>query len=155
MTSTAKSSFPKDKIKVLLLENVSPTAHEIFGAEGFQVEALKKALPAAELATRVADVHILGIRSKTQVREAVLAGARRLLTVGCFCIGVNQVDLARELLTIAVMFRTRFPDRTPLRFTVEIAPRDSDGAGPRIWPVGLPPPAPGAGLPRTFLSGPG
>jgi hypothetical protein len=58
---------------------------------------------------------------------------------------VNQVDLARELLTIAVMFRTRFPDRTPLRFTVEIAPRDSDGAGPQIWPGGLPPPAPGTG----------
>ena len=56
---------------------------------------------------------------------------------------VNHVDLARELLTIAVMFRTRFPDRTPLRSTVEIAPRDSDGAGPRIWPGGLPPPAPG------------
>jgi D-3-phosphoglycerate dehydrogenase len=89
----ARTSFPKDKIKVLLLENVSPTAHEIFGAEGFQVEALKHALPADELARRVADVHLLGIRSKTQVRAEVLAGARRLLALGCFCIGTNQVDL--------------------------------------------------------------
>ena len=93
MTANGKTSFPKDKIKVLLLENVSPTAHEIFGAEGFQLEALKKALPQDELAARIADVHILGIRSKTQVRAPVLAGARRLLTVGCFCIGTNQVDL--------------------------------------------------------------
>ncbi len=94
MTQHGKTSFPKDKIKVLLLENVSPTAHEIFGAEGFQVEALKSALPAEELARKMADVHILGIRSKTQVREPALAAARRLLTVGCFCIGTNQVDLA-------------------------------------------------------------
>ena len=88
-----KTSFPKDKIKILLLENISPTAHEIFGAEGFQVEALKAALPPDELARKVADVHILGIRSKTQVRADVLAGARRLLSIGCFCIGTNQVEL--------------------------------------------------------------
>jgi D-3-phosphoglycerate dehydrogenase len=90
---TPRTSFPKDRIKVLLLENVSPTAHEVFGAEGFQVEALKTALPPAELAARVADVHILGIRSKTRLPESVLAAGRRLLTVGCFCIGTNQVDL--------------------------------------------------------------
>jgi D-3-phosphoglycerate dehydrogenase len=93
-TSTPPAtSFPKDQIKVLLLENVSPTAHEIFGAEGFQVEALKHALPPSELAAKLADVHILGIRSKTQVPGASLSGARRLLTIGCFCIGTNQVDL--------------------------------------------------------------
>jgi D-3-phosphoglycerate dehydrogenase len=87
------TSFPKDRIKVLLLENVSRTAHEVFGAEGFQVEALSHSLPPAELAAKVADVHILGIRSKTQVTAPVLAAGRRLLTVGCFCIGTNQVDL--------------------------------------------------------------
>jgi D-3-phosphoglycerate dehydrogenase len=93
MSTHAKTSFPKDKIKVLLLENIHPSAQEIFAAEGFQVEALKTALAPEELAHRVADVHILGIRSKTQVRGEVLAGARRLLTVGCFCIGTNQVEL--------------------------------------------------------------
>jgi len=89
----AATSFPKDRIKVLLLENISPTALEIFGAEGFQVEALKGALAPDELAGRLADVHILGIRSKTRLPGAALTGARRLLTVGCFCIGTNQVEL--------------------------------------------------------------
>lgn len=89
----AATSFPKDQIKVLLLENVHATAHEIFGGEGFQVEALKSSLPPAELAAKMADVHILGIRSKTHVAAEALAGARRLLTLGCFCIGTNQVDL--------------------------------------------------------------
>jgi D-3-phosphoglycerate dehydrogenase len=88
-----ETSFPKDHIKVLLLENVHQTAHEIFAAEGFQVEALKTALPADELARKVADVHILGIRSKTQATAQALSSARRLLTLGCFCIGTNQVDL--------------------------------------------------------------
>ena len=87
------TSFPKDQIKVLLLENVAKTALEIFNAEGFQVEHLKTSLPADELARKIADVHVLGIRSKTQVPAAALANARRLLTLGCFCIGTNQVDL--------------------------------------------------------------
>jgi D-3-phosphoglycerate dehydrogenase len=88
-----ETSFPKDQIKVLLLENVHTTAHEIFGAEGFQVEALKHSLPPDELGRRLADVHLLGIRSKTQIPAAALTNARRLLSIGCFCIGTNQVDL--------------------------------------------------------------
>jgi D-3-phosphoglycerate dehydrogenase len=87
------TSFPKDQIKVLLLENVHPTAVEAFSAQGFQVEQQKKALPPAELAKALHDVHVLGIRSKTQITAEALADARRLLTVGCFCIGTNQVDL--------------------------------------------------------------
>ena len=79
-------------IRVLLLENVSRTALEIFAAEGFQVEALPNALPPAELARKLEGVDILGIRSKTQVPAAVLDGAS-LLALGCFCIGTNQVDL--------------------------------------------------------------
>jgi D-3-phosphoglycerate dehydrogenase len=93
MVEHPATSFPKDQIKVLLLENVAASALEIFAAEGYQVEHLKTALPADELAKKIADVHILGIRSKTQVRAEVLAHARRLLTLGCFCIGTNQVDL--------------------------------------------------------------
>jgi D-3-phosphoglycerate dehydrogenase len=87
----AVTSFPKSEIKVLLLENVHPVAAEAFAAEGYQVEQVKGALPEAELAQRVRDVHLLGIRSKTRVTPAVLDEARRLLAVGAFCIGTNQV----------------------------------------------------------------
>ena len=88
------TSFPKDHIKVLLLENVHPSAHAIFAGEGFQVEAVKHALKEDELVAKIADAHVLGIRSKTQVTARALAEAKRLLTLGCFCIGTNQVDLA-------------------------------------------------------------
>jgi D-3-phosphoglycerate dehydrogenase / 2-oxoglutarate reductase len=88
------TSFPKDQIKVLLLENIHPSAHALFTAEGFHLETVNGALGQAELVERIADVHVLGIRSKTRVTDAVLAAGRRLLTVGCFCIGTNQVDLA-------------------------------------------------------------
>jgi D-3-phosphoglycerate dehydrogenase len=90
---STETSFPKDQIKVLLLENVHPSAHELFRAEGFHLETIAKALSTEELASRIEDVHVLGIRSKTQVTDRVLSGARRLLAVGCFCIGTNQVDL--------------------------------------------------------------
>ncbi|MFT3695319.1 MAG: phosphoglycerate dehydrogenase [Kofleriaceae bacterium] len=88
-----ETSFPKSQIKVLLLENIHPVAKEAFAAEGFQVETLKSALPEAELAQKVKDVHLLGIRSKTQITPKVLDEARRLLAVGAFCIGTNQIDL--------------------------------------------------------------
>jgi D-3-phosphoglycerate dehydrogenase len=87
------TSFPKDRIKVLLLENIHPSAHELFRADGVHLETLPGALGEDELARRIEDVHVLGIRSKTRVTERSLAGARRLLSVGCFCIGTNQVDL--------------------------------------------------------------
>jgi D-3-phosphoglycerate dehydrogenase len=93
VTSEAHTSFPKDRIKILLLENVHPSAHELFRSEGFHLETLKNALPEAELVSRIEDVHVLGIRSKTKITERVLANAKRLLSVGCFCIGTNQVDL--------------------------------------------------------------
>jgi D-3-phosphoglycerate dehydrogenase len=90
----ATTSFPKSEIKILLLENIHPVATEAFAREGFQVEAVKGALPEAELAAKIRDVHVLGIRSKTQLTEKVLDEARRLLTVGAFCIGTNQIRLA-------------------------------------------------------------
>jgi D-3-phosphoglycerate dehydrogenase len=94
LNSEAATSFPKDQIKVLLLENVHPSAHELFRAEGFQLDLVPGALGPEELARRIEDVHVLGIRSKTRVTDAALSAGRRLLTVGCFCIGTNQVDLA-------------------------------------------------------------
>jgi D-3-phosphoglycerate dehydrogenase len=84
---------PSRPLRVLLLENISETAHAIFAAAGgWEVQALPKALPEGELAQRVKDVDLLGIRSKTQVTAKVLADAS-LLAVGCFCIGTNQVDV--------------------------------------------------------------
>jgi D-3-phosphoglycerate dehydrogenase len=94
VTSDNQTSFPKDRIKVLLLENVHASAHELFKAEGFHLETVPGALGEEELAKRIEDVHVLGIRSKTRVTAKVLAHAKRLLTLGCFCIGTNQVDLA-------------------------------------------------------------
>jgi len=93
---TQLTSFPKSEIKILLLENVHPVATEAFRAEGFQVEAIKGAVSEAELAERVRDVHVLGIRSKTQVTPRVIDEARRMLAVGAFCIGTNQVALGHS-----------------------------------------------------------
>jgi D-3-phosphoglycerate dehydrogenase len=87
------TSFPKDRIKVLLVENIHPSAKEMFAPDGFQVEMLPSAPKEAELKERIRDVHILGIRSKTHVTKEVLGEARRLLALGCFCIGTNQVDV--------------------------------------------------------------
>src|SRR5262249_12331435 len=89
------SAFPKEAIKVLLLENIHASAHQIFRAEGYQVEAINRALKEEELVERLADgVHLLGIRSKTRLTARALEAGKRLLSVGCFCIGTNQVDLA-------------------------------------------------------------
>ncbi len=88
-----KTSFPKDQIKILLLENIHPLATEIFQGEGFQVESMSGALSEEKLKEKLRDVHVLGIRSKTQVTAEALSEAKRLLTIGCFCIGTNQVDL--------------------------------------------------------------
>lgn len=87
------TSFPKSEIKILLLEGIHPVAQEAFAAEGFAVEALSKALGEAELTERLRDVHVLGIRSKTQVTPGSLSEARRLLSIGAFCIGTNQIAL--------------------------------------------------------------
>jgi D-3-phosphoglycerate dehydrogenase len=90
----AETSFPKSSIKVLLLENIHPVAGAAFAAEGFNVETVKGALSEAELATKVRDVHVLGIRSKTQITPRVLDEGRRLLAIGAFCIGTNQIATA-------------------------------------------------------------
>jgi D-3-phosphoglycerate dehydrogenase len=90
----AATSFPKSEIKILLLENIHPVATEAFREEGFHVETVKGALPEAELAARIKDVHVVGLRSKTQITEKVLDEGKRLLSVGAFCIGTNQIRLA-------------------------------------------------------------
>ena len=88
------TSYPKQDIKVLLLEGVSASAVESFHRAGYsQVELHTASLPDAELKEHIADAHIIGIRSRTQLTADVLERARRLIAVGCFCIGTNQVDL--------------------------------------------------------------
>lgn len=86
-------SYPKSRIKVLLLENVHPIAVQLFEQEGFNVEIRKGALDEDELIEAIRDVSILGIRSKTNVTARVLEHANKLMTVGAFCIGTNQIDL--------------------------------------------------------------
>lgn len=88
-----ETSYPKNLIKVLLLENIHESAHVLIKNDGFQLEVMSSALKESELIDKIRDVHLLGIRSKTRVTEAALANARRLLALGCFCIGTNQVDL--------------------------------------------------------------
>jgi D-3-phosphoglycerate dehydrogenase len=88
-----ETSFPKSRIRVLLLESVHASAHAVVRGEGFRLEALPAALREEELAERIRDVHVLGIRSKTRVTERALGEARRLLAVGAFCIGTSQVAL--------------------------------------------------------------
>ncbi|AKC87762.1 phosphoglycerate dehydrogenase [Pseudoxanthomonas suwonensis] len=102
--SPKKTSYPKQDIRVLLLEGVSPTAVETFRAAGYsQIEFHEKSLPEDELKARIAEAHIVGIRSRTHLTADVLAEAKRLIAVGCFCIGTNQVDLdAAELAGIPV-----------------------------------------------------
>jgi len=89
-----KTSYPRSDIKVLLLEGVSPSAVDVFRQAGYsQIELHEKSLGGDLLKKAIADAHIVGIRSRTQLNADVLAEARRLLAVGCFCIGTNQVDL--------------------------------------------------------------
>src|SRR5918998_2938497 len=89
-----ETSYPREKIRVLLLENVSGSAAGAFTRGGYpNIKKIPGALGEEELIEALRGVHILGIRSKTRVTERVINAADRLLAVGCFCIGVNQVDL--------------------------------------------------------------
>jgi D-3-phosphoglycerate dehydrogenase / 2-oxoglutarate reductase len=86
-------SYPKSRIKVLLLENVHSVAIEAFKHEGFDVETHKGAMDEEELMEKIKGVSILGLRSKTNVTKKVLENADKLITIGAFCIGTNQIDL--------------------------------------------------------------
>lgn len=88
------TSYPKDKIKILLLENISETAAGLLRDSGYtEIRRVNGALNEEQLINEIRDVHLLGIRSKTQITKAVLENANKLRAIGCFCIGVNQVDL--------------------------------------------------------------
>lgn len=91
---TSPTSFPKGRIRIVLCEGIHERARELFEAEGFAVDMLAHAPAGAELAAILEDAHIVGLRSKTRLEPDHLASARRLLAIGCFCIGTNQVALA-------------------------------------------------------------
>ena len=94
MSTSIKTSYPKDKIKVLFLENISDAAVQYFKIQGYtDVKKISGALSEDELIKVIKDVHILGIRSKTFISKKVVDSAKKLQAIGCFCIGTNQVDM--------------------------------------------------------------
>ena len=94
MSKQALTSFPKEKINILFLENISEKAVQQFKQNGYaNVKKIAGALSEEELIKEIKDVHLIGIRSKTQITPKVLAAAKKLQAIGCFCIGVNQVDI--------------------------------------------------------------
>lgn len=102
------TSFPKSKIRAVLLEGVHPVARERLEAEGFHVTSGEKALEGAALKKAIAEAHIVGIRSKTELAADVLAAAPRLLAAGAFCIGTNQIALADARRAGVAVFNSPF-----------------------------------------------
>lgn len=111
-------SYPKNRINVLLLENVHPRAIELMKHEGYNVEVYPAGLDEDELCEKIKNVSILGIRSKTQVTARVLESANRLIAVGAFCIGTNQIDLEACLKKGVAVFNAPFSNT---RSVVELA----------------------------------
>ena len=104
-----QTSFDKDKIRILLLEGVHASAVESFHAAGYRnVEQRREALTGDALAAALADAHMVGIRSRTQLTPTALAEARRLIAIGCFCIGTNQVALDDAMVRGIPVFNAPF-----------------------------------------------
>src|SRR5690606_25158979 len=119
----AKTSLDKSKIKFLLLEGVHQTAVDTLQAAGYtNIDYHTGSLPEEQLKEAIADAHFIGLRSRTQLTADVLAHAHKLVAIGCFCIGTNQVDLgaAREM-GVAV-FKAHYSSS---RSVAELAPAES------------------------------
>src|SRR6201995_4081711 len=134
MADRKNTSYPKEKVNILFLENISDAAVKNFKDAGYtSVKKLSGALSEEELIKQVKDVHLLGIRSKTNITPAVLEAAKKLQAIGCFCIGVNQVNLksstnhgvvvfnapysntrsvAELVIGLAIMLIRRIPDKS-------------------------------------------
>ena len=109
MAKATKTSYPKEKIRILFLENISDVAVKNFRHHGYiQVDKISKALTEEQLVEEIKDVHILGIRSKTQITKNILDAAKKLQAIGCFCIGVNQVDLRSATQNGVVVFNAPY-----------------------------------------------
>ena len=109
MTENKITSYPKEKINILFLENISDVAVKHFNAAGYtNVKKINGALSEDELAAAIKNVHLLGIRSKTQITKKILDAADKLQAIGCFCIGVNQVDLEAATKNGVVVFNAPY-----------------------------------------------
>lgn len=109
MAEKKSTSYPKEKIKILLLENISEKAVANIKEHGYvSVKKLSGALSEDELMREIKDVHLLGIRSKTQITQNVLDAANKLQAIGCFCIGVNQVNLKAATSKGVVVFNAPY-----------------------------------------------
>lgn len=109
MTQKSSTSYPREKINILLLENISERAVNQIKAHGYvNVRKLSGALDEEALIREIKDVHLLGIRSKTQITERVLQAANKLQAIGCFCIGVNQVNLKAATARGVVVFNAPY-----------------------------------------------
>ncbi|MFM7357573.1 MAG: phosphoglycerate dehydrogenase [Sediminibacterium sp.] len=109
MSQLPATSFPKERINILFLENISDAAIRLFKQNGYvNVRKIYGALGEQELMRELKDVHLLGIRSKTRITKKVLAAAPKLQAIGCFCIGVNQVDLAAATQAGVVVFNAPY-----------------------------------------------
>ena len=109
---------PAAPLRALLLEDVHPDAAALLRSAGHDVEQLTRALSGAELTRRLADVDVLGIRSKTSVTAETIAGAPRLTAIGAFCIGTNQIDLRAAAAAGIAVFNAPFSNT---RSVVELA----------------------------------
>jgi D-3-phosphoglycerate dehydrogenase len=115
--SEKKLSFPKKKIKVLLLEKIDTMAKSIFKKEGYEIETFDGNLNEKELSEKIKDISILGIRSKTIITKKVLQSANRLLSIGAYCIGINQINLKECQKKGVIVFNAPFSNT---RSVVEI-----------------------------------
>jgi len=103
------TSYPKEKVNILFLENISDAAVKQFKDAGYtSVRKLSGALSEEQLIKEIKDVHLLGIRSKTQITSKILEAATKLQAIGCFCIGVNQVDLKKATQQGVVVFNAPY-----------------------------------------------
>jgi D-3-phosphoglycerate dehydrogenase len=103
------TSFPKEKIKMLMLEGVHPSALELFKDHGYtDIEVSKASMSEDEILEKVHDVHLLGIRSKTQLTEKILKSGNRLIAVGAYCIGTNQIDMNTAIENGIAVFNSPF-----------------------------------------------
>lgn len=109
MALSNNTSYPKDKIKILFLENISDAAIKVFKDAGYtDIKKVTGALSEEQLIDEIKNVHLLGIRSKTQVTEKVLKSANKLQAIGCFCIGTNQVNLQAATKKGVVVFNAPY-----------------------------------------------
>lgn len=109
MASSSTTSYPKDKIKILFLENISEAAIRAFRDAGYSdIKKISGALSEDQLIQEIRNVHMIGIRSKTQITERVLQHAEKLQAIGCFCIGTNQVNLAAARKRGVVVFNAPY-----------------------------------------------